>query len=67
MSVPGLLVAFALGLFTGRQFSRTSTARGANAGIVPFLSGIGNNEHAVSEAVLVKVHPAVVEVNVTTQ
>jgi S1-C subfamily serine protease len=32
----------------------------------PFLSGTGNNEQAAREAVLAKVRPAVVEVNVTT-
>jgi S1-C subfamily serine protease len=68
-----LLLVLGVGLFAGWQFGRTSTsASGATheAGTgtqstVP--SQTGNNEQAVREAVLAKVRPAVVEVNVTTQ
>jgi len=68
-----LLLVLGVGLFAGWQFGRTSAAStGAihEVGIgsqsaVPALSG--NNEQAVREAVLAKVRPAVVEVNVTTQ
>ena len=62
-----LLVVLAVGVFAGWQFGRTGTASGATASFVPFLSGTGNNEEAAREAVIAKVRPAVVEVNVTTQ
>jgi S1-C subfamily serine protease len=62
-----LLVVLAVGLFAGWQFGRTGTASGAISSFTPFLSTTGNNEQAVREAVLAKVRPAVVEVNVTTQ
>jgi S1-C subfamily serine protease len=35
--------------------------------VAPFLPATGNDEQAVREAVLAKVRPAIVEVNVTTQ
>ena len=68
-----LLLVLGVGLFAGWQFGRTSAASTGTVhevGIgsqsdVPTLSG--NNEQAVREAVLAKVRPAVVEVNVTTQ
>ncbi len=62
-----LLVVLAVGVFAGWQFSRTSTTSGALTSIAPFLPVTGNNEQAVREAVLAKVRPAIVEVNVTTQ
>ena len=73
-----LLVVLGVGLFAGWQFGRTTTSTGGastNVGTlqpgtgpqstVPALTG--NNEQAVREAVIAKVRPAVVEVNVTTQ
>jgi S1-C subfamily serine protease len=62
-----LLVVLAMGVFAGWQFGRTGATGGTMASFVPFLSGTGNDEQAVREAVLAKVRPAVVEVNVTTQ
>ena len=67
-----LLLVLGVGLFAGWQFGRTSTSAGAatlqpgtgTQSTVP--SQTGNNEQAVREAVLAKVRPAVVEVNVTT-
>ncbi len=69
-----LLLVFGVGLFAGWQFGRTSTGTltpnvgqlqaGTNpAPTVPALTG--NNQDAVREAVIAKVKPAVVEVNVT--
>jgi S1-C subfamily serine protease len=71
-----LAVIFGTGLFAGWQFGRSSavvnqpsTAQlqpGTNpAPTVPALTG--NNTEAVREAVIAKVRPAVVQVNVTTQ
>jgi S1-C subfamily serine protease len=67
-----LMVVLGVGLFAGWQFGHTSTS---NAGVlqsgastqstVPSLTG--NNIQAVREAVIAKVRPAVVQVNVTTQ
>ncbi|HEV2579587.1 MAG TPA: trypsin-like peptidase domain-containing protein, partial [Ktedonobacteraceae bacterium] len=71
-----LAVIFGVGLFAGWQFGRTSVATlpssGTSAlqpgntpvGNIPALTG--NNLQAVREAVIAKVRPAVVEVNVTT-
>jgi S1-C subfamily serine protease len=71
-----LAVVFGVGLFAGWQFGRTSTSgTSTNVGVlqpgpspvvtVPPLSG--DNLQAVREAVIAKVRPAVVQVNVTTQ
>src|SRR5437868_2830952 len=68
-----LLLVLGVGLFAGWQFGRTSTATGGatlqpgtgSQSTVPSMTG--NNEQAVREALLAKVRPAVVEVNVTTQ
>ncbi len=73
-----LLVVLGVGLFAGWQFGRTSTSTGgANSSVATLQPGTGpqstvppltgNNEQAVREAVIAKVRPAVVEVNVTTQ
>ena len=71
-----LAVIFGVGLFAGWQFGRSSVATfpssGASAlqpgntpvGTIPTLTA--NNIEAVREAVIAKVRPAVVEVNVTT-
>ena len=71
-----LALVFGTGLFAGWQFGHGSAvvANPANTGLqpgaqatatVPALSG--NNIEAVREAVISKVRPAVVQVNVTTQ
>jgi S1-C subfamily serine protease len=67
-----LMVVLGVGLFAGWQFGHTSTSNGGvfSSGTgpqstVPSLTG--NNIQAVREAVIAKVRPAVVEVNVTTQ
>ncbi|HLX58679.1 MAG TPA: trypsin-like peptidase domain-containing protein, partial [Ktedonobacteraceae bacterium] len=73
-----LALVFGTGLFAGWQFGRTSGAVSSNSSnvatlqpgstsavTVPQLSG--NNLEAVQEAVVAKVRPAVVEVDVTTQ
>ncbi len=71
-----LAVVFGVGLFAGWQFGRTSTTTGSSspgalqtgpapAVTVPALTG--NNLQAVREAVIAKVRPSVVEVNVTLQ
>jgi S1-C subfamily serine protease len=71
-----LAIVFGTGLFAGWQFGRGSTAvaqpatsqlqTGTNpAPTVPALNG--NNTEAVREAVIAKVRPAVVQVNVTSQ
>jgi S1-C subfamily serine protease len=68
-----LLLVLGVGLFAGWQFGRTSSATGGATlqpgtgpqSAVPALNS--NDEQAVREAVLTKVRPAVVEVNVTTQ
>jgi S1-C subfamily serine protease len=73
-----LLVVLGVGLFAGWQFGRTSTSTGgSNSSVATLQPGTGpqstvppltgNNEQAVREAVIAKVRPAVVEVNVTTQ
>ena len=66
-----LLLVLAVGVFAGWQFGRTSTTRRGNASQAPDRNQLfpltGNNDQAVREAVLAKVRPAVVEVNVTTQ
>src|SRR6266704_2450148 len=73
-----LLVVLGVGLFAGWQFGRTSTSTGgASSNVATLQPGTGpqstvpaltgNNEQAVREAVIAKVRPAVVEVNVTTQ
>jgi S1-C subfamily serine protease len=74
-----LAVIFGVGLFAGWQFGRTSVitspSNSSNSsalqpgntpvGTVPALTG--NNIEAVREAVVAKVRPAVVEVNVSTR
>ena len=74
-----LLVVLGVGLFAGWQFGKTSSSStGSSSSSVSTLqpgtgpqstvpSLTGNNEQAVREAVIAKVRPAVVEVNVTTQ
>src|SRR5947209_7187177 len=73
-----LLVVLGVGLFAGWQFGRTSTSTdSASSSVATLQPGTGpqstvppltgNNEQAVREAVIAKVRPAVVEVNVTTQ
>ncbi|HLH60499.1 MAG TPA: trypsin-like peptidase domain-containing protein [Ktedonobacteraceae bacterium] len=70
-----LILIFGIGLFAGWQFGRTSVAPGASSAgtlepgtaptvTVPALSS--NNIEAVREAVIAKVEPTVVQVNVTT-
>src|SRR5437016_4485737 len=73
-----LVIVFGTGLFAGWEYSRgtasTPAANGSSTGVlepgtkptttVPALTG--NNIEAVREAVIAKVRPAVVEVNVTT-
>jgi S1-C subfamily serine protease len=71
-----LAVVFGTGLFAGWQFGRTSTvtpSSPASTGLQPGNTPVGNippltgsNTQAVREAVIAKVKPAVVEVNVTT-
>ena len=62
-----LFAVLAVGIFAGWQFSRTGTTSSPMTSIAPFLPTTGNDEQAVREAVLAKVRPAIVEVNVTTQ
>jgi len=72
-----LLVVLGVGLFAGWQFGRTTSTNGASSSVSTLQPGTGpqstvppltgNNEQAVREAVIAKVRPAVVEVNVTTQ
>src|SRR6266849_5923185 len=73
-----LLVVLGVGLFAGWQFGRTTgSTGGASSNVATLQPGTGpqstvpaltgNNEQAVREAVIAKVRPAVVEVNVTTQ
>jgi S1-C subfamily serine protease len=73
-----LLLVLGVGLFAGWQFGRTHASTGsANSNVATLQPGsgpvstvpplTGNNEQAVREAVIAKVRPAVVEVNVTTQ
>lgn len=71
-----LAVVFGTGLFAGWQFGRTSTVTPASPGTSALQPGntpvgnipplTGSNTQAVREAVIAKVRPAVVEVNVTT-
>ena len=71
-----LLLVFGTGLFAGWQFGRTSTTSNPSSSAVATLQPgntpnvtvpqlTGNNIEAVREAVIAKVRPAVVEVNVT--
>jgi S1-C subfamily serine protease len=71
-----LVIVFGAGLFAGWQFSRNSTAANSPApnelqpgtgplATVPPLTG--NNLDTVREAVVARVRPAVVQVNVVTQ
>src|SRR2546422_10261630 len=73
-----LLLVLGVGLYAGWQFGRTSTSTGqpstnvgtlqpgtAPVATVPPLTD--NNLQSVREAVIAKVRPAVVQVNVTTQ
>jgi len=74
-----LLVVFGTGLFAGWQFGRTnastsstsstvaSTLQPGNTSSVTIPPLTGNNIEAVREAVIAKVRPAVVQVNVTLQ
>jgi S1-C subfamily serine protease len=73
-----LLLVLGVGLFAGWQFGRTSASTGgASTNVSTLQPGTGpqstvppltgNNTQAVREAVIAKVRPAVVEVNVTTQ
>lgn len=73
-----LAVVFGTGLFAGWQFGRTSNSSNSNSGSVATLQPgntpavtvpqlTGNNIEAVREAVVAKVRPAVVQVNVTLQ
>jgi len=72
-----LLLVLGVGLFAGWQFGRTGATNGASSNVATLQPGTGpqstvppltgNNEQAVREAVIAKVRPAVVEVNVTTQ
>ncbi len=70
-----LILVFGIGIFAGWQFARsTNTGTGTNTGVlqsgtnpvvtVPPLTS--NNQQTVQEAVIAKVRPSVVEVNVTT-
>src|SRR5207249_10004430 len=69
-----LLVVLGVGLFAGWQFGRTGATSGANSSVATLQPGTGpqstvppltgNNQQAVREAVIAKVRPAVVEVNV---
>ena len=73
-----LAIVFGVGLFAGWQFGRTATIssptssnssnaalqQGNTSSTVPALTG--NNLEAVREAVVAKVRPAVVQVNVAT-
>ncbi len=68
-----LAVVLGVGLFAGWQFGRTGNT-GANAAVAQSGTGAattapaltGNNIEAVREAVVAKVRPAVVQVNVST-
>ncbi len=73
-----LAVVFGTGLFAGWQFGRTSNSSSSNSGSVATLQPgntpavtvpqlTSNNVEAVREAVIAKVRPAVVQVNVTLQ
>jgi S1-C subfamily serine protease len=59
-----LVLVFGTGLFAGWQFSRTSTSTGSTS--VPAAQAPAGSIEAAREAVIAKVRPAVVEVNVTT-
>jgi len=73
-----LAVVFGTGLFAGWQFGRTNNSSSSNSGSVATLQPgntpavtvpqlTSNNIEAVREAVIAKVRPAVVQVNVTLQ
>jgi S1-C subfamily serine protease len=73
-----LLLVLGVGLFAGWQFGRTSTSTGTtNTNVGTFQPGTApvatvppltdNNLQSVREAVIAKVRPAVVQVNVATQ
>ncbi len=73
-----LLLVLGVGLFAGWQFGRTSTSTGgASTSVATLQPGTGpvvtvpplsgNDLQAVREAVIAKVRPAVVEVNVATR
>src|SRR5712691_4547929 len=73
-----LAVVFGTGLFAGWQFGRTNNSSSSNSGSVATLQPgntpnvtvpqlNSNNIEAVREAVVAKVRPAVVQVNVTLQ
>lgn len=60
-----LVVVFGVGLFAGWEFGRNGSTLAPSAGQLPPLSGTTLDK--VREAVVVKVTPAVVQVNVLTQ
>jgi len=60
-----LVVVFGVGLFAGWEFGRNGSTLAPGAGQLPPLSGTTLDK--VREAVVVKVTPAVVQVNVLTQ
>ena len=72
-----LALVFGTGLFAGWQFGRTNTAGNSGSAVATLQPGNtpnvtvpqlnGNNIEAVREAVIAKVRPAVVQVNVTLQ
>ena len=72
-----IALVFGTGLFAGWQFGRTSNSSSPNGNVATLQPGnnppatvpalTGNNIEAVREAVVAKVRPAVVQVNVTTQ
>ncbi|MGH2494600.1 MAG: S1C family serine protease [Ktedonobacteraceae bacterium] len=72
-----IALVFGTGLFAGWQFGRTSNSSSPNGNVATLQPGntpvvtvppqTGNNLQAVREAVIAKVRPAVVQVNVTLQ
>src|SRR5581483_7156967 len=72
-----IALVFGTGLFAGWQFGRTSNVGSPNSNVATLQPGnnppatvpalTGNNIEAVREAVVAKVRPAVVQVNVTGQ
>ena len=72
-----IALVFGVGLFAGWQFGRTNSAGSPNSNVATLQPGNtpnvtvpqlnGNNIEAVREAVIAKVRPAVVQVNVTLQ
>ena len=72
-----IALVFGTGLFAGWQFGRTSNSSSPNGNVATLQPGntpvvtvppqTGNNTQAVREAVIAKVRPAVVQINVTQQ